>query len=119
MIDDAEVPLEVRGLAGRFYAAADYDYVGLWEVAGQIKIIFPQELAEKQHRLVIEVAKTLIDLGLMAFQFERNEDDSFSRCVWANQDPERVALRVSREWAELGWVDPNPGDICWFMKAGS
>lgn len=95
--------------------ATKVDYVGLWEVYAQATKQFPTESKSGQKAIAVEIARQMLISGSIVFGFESEISGALSVVVWKDQDPDVVAETISKSWSELA-TDPNPGDICWFMR---
>jgi hypothetical protein len=96
----------------RFLAEAEYDEVGLWQIAKAVEGRLG--INDDAREATLSIVRELLSLGMQA------GDPPYSAHgyrPWPDQDPDAVIDRIRREWVALGRTPTIP-DIAWFgLKA--
>jgi hypothetical protein len=88
---------------------AGTDVLGLWQLCRSAHRDWGAKDPNEVKTLVLGFVRALLQRGVQAV-------DVRDQRPWADQDPENVIARISREWDVLGH-EPNVPDIAWFKKA--
>ena len=94
-------------LQGWIYEAGE-DVLGLWQLCRSARYDWGAKDAADVKELMLGFVRALLERGVQAV-------DVSDQQPWANQNPEFVIARISREWDALG-REPNVPDIVWFKK---
>jgi len=87
------------------------DYVGLWEVARDLRRFLGELPPEKIRELAMMKLRPLLQEGLILPGFPA-EGGEFA--AW-DCDVDEAIDRINAEWRQLG-RDPNVWEICWFKN---
>src|SRR5262245_43882319 len=87
------------------------DYVGLWEVAKDVRRLYGEIPPGTVHELVMQRIRPLLREGLIVPGLP-TEGGRFS--AW-DCDADSAVNRIDAEWSKLG-RDPNIWEVCWFKN---
>lgn len=98
----------MQNIIDRFYAEAQEDAIGLWEIIDEIEENSNSNIDIRQQTSLL--VRLLLARGLIA----GNPPYSATGYEpWPNQEPDAVVNRINREWDALGRL-PSVPDIVWF-----
>lgn len=89
---------------------AEEDHVGLWEVIGDAKRLFPDANHIEIQRITLDLIYELLSSGFIEAGFPTPDGKDF--IPWSDGSTE-VANRIKSEWNTLR-QEPNIGDVVWF-----
>ncbi len=90
---------------------AEDSELGLWEIVGDLRGLYPQMEADEFRTLTIQMIRPLLEQGVLhAVDLLPEGKVRYWKCT-----TEETLERIENEWRLLD-QDPNIGDIVWFLS---
>jgi hypothetical protein len=77
-MNNLEIEAKIKELTSQCFSASAIDYIGPWQIIPIVhkEFLFLSEIRKRE--ITIDIAKRLVRMGLIPFNFERSEDGFLS-----------------------------------------